>query len=157
MSNPSVNSLAVLAPVSGRVQDMACVPDPVFSAALVGPGVALEPDPERTTAVAPVAGTIAKLHPHAYVVLAEDGRAVLVHLGVDTVELAGEGFETLVTEGDTVAAGQPVIRWDPSLVRTSGRSPLVPVVALDAEVDELMEVLSFDTPVQVGEQLFKIA
>ena len=157
MESPVVNALAVLAPVSGRVSDMGTVPDPVFSAALVGPGVAIDPDPTATTAVAPVAGRVVKLHPHAFVIAADDGRAVLVHLGIDTVELAGAGFELLVTEGDVVEPGQPIVRWDPSLVRASGRSSLVPVVALEAEADELQQIADLNGVVHSGDRLFDIA
>ena len=63
------------------------------------------PSADALTAVSPVAGTVVKLHPHAFVVVADDGRGVLVHLGIDTVQLKGDGFELLIAEGDRVAAG----------------------------------------------------
>ena len=93
-------TLTVLAPVTGQVLGLAEVPDPVFSAALVGPGVALDPVHEpRSQVIAPIAGTILKLHPHAFVVQHDDGRAVLVHLGIDTVELGGAGFVLHASRG----------------------------------------------------------
>ncbi|MEV4295030.1 PTS sugar transporter subunit IIA [Microbispora rosea] len=122
----------VLAPIAGEAIGLAAVPDPVFSQAMVGPGTAIDPLREPVEAVAPIDGTIVKLHPHAYVVVGDDGRGVLVHLGIDTVQLKGEGFRLLAAEGDRVGAGQPVVAWDPAAVEAGGRSPVCPVVALDA-------------------------
>jgi PTS system glucose-specific IIA component len=120
----------VLAPLPGRVVPMSAVPDPVFSTEMVGPGIAIDPDPGEVTVVSPVAGKVVKVHPHAFVVLAPDGVGVLVHLGIDTVKLEGRGFEVLITQGSTVEAGTPMVRWDPSTIH-EGMSPLVPVVAMD--------------------------
>ena len=107
----------VLAPCAGRVLALADVPDPVFAGEMVGPGVAVEPDEGRQTVVSPVAGKLVKLHPHAFVVLTDDGVGVLVHLGIDTVRLEGRGFELVAEEGATIAAGDPVVRWDPGVGR----------------------------------------
>ncbi|WP_242498543.1 PTS sugar transporter subunit IIA [Nocardioides ganghwensis] len=127
-------SQQVLAPCPGRVVAMADVPDPVFAEEMVGPGVAIEPAPGPTTVVAPIAGTVLKVLPHAFVVLG-DGVGVLVHLGINTVRLEGEGFEVLATQGSEVAAGDPMIAWDPAaLPATAGGqdvSPVVPVVLMD--------------------------
>ena len=86
----------VVAPVAGLVRPLADVPDPVFAAEMVGAGVAIEPSGGMAEAVSPVAGTLIKLHPHAYVVVTAEGTGVLVHLGIDTVKLDGDGFELLV-------------------------------------------------------------
>ena len=101
--------MQVLAPVSGTslaVQDM---PDPVFAEQMVGPGVAVEPAAGPTTVVSPIAGKVLKVMPHAFVVMG-DGVGVLVHLGINTVRLEGEGFEVLAEQGSEVAAGDPVER-----------------------------------------------
>ena len=125
----------VLAPCPGRVVAMADVPDAVFAEEMVGPGVAIEPDPGLTTVVSPIDGKVLKVLPHAFVVLG-DGVGVLVHLGINTVRLEGEGFEVLATQGSDVAAGDPMIRWDPSTLPASAGgqdvSPVVPVVVMDA-------------------------
>ncbi|OLT28194.1 PTS glucose transporter subunit IIA [Nocardiopsis sp. CNR-923] len=135
----SDHALRVLSPVPGTARPLDSVPDPVFSRSMVGPGVAVHPetgtegadDPQE--ACSPIDGTVVKLHPHAYVVTSPDGaRSVLVHLGIDTVELAGEGFALLVDQGAEVRAGTPVVRWRPGRVAALGKSPAVPVVALDA-------------------------
>jgi phosphotransferase system IIA component len=74
---------------------------------------------------------VVKVHPHAFVVLGADGVGVLVHLGINTVRLEGKGFEVLVSQGATVAAGDPMVRWDPATITGDGISTLVPVVAMD--------------------------
>jgi sugar PTS system EIIA component len=121
----------VLAPVAGVRQDVQTIPDPVFASGLVGPGVAIMPAPGTQRAVAPVDGILVKLYPHAFVVVTDEGPGVLVHLGVDTVQLGGEGFVPLVEEQAQVRAGDDVVEWDPSYVERTGHSPLCAVVVLD--------------------------
>jgi PTS system N-acetylglucosamine-specific IIA component len=135
-------ALLVTAPVPGRALPLSEVPDPVFAGAMVGPGTAIDPPRGPVDALAPVAGRILKLHPHAYVVVAAEGRAVLVHLGIDTVQLHGEGFSLLAAEGDEVDAGAPVVRWDAAAVEAAGRSPVCPVVALEAAPEVLADVVT---------------
>ncbi|MCA5891964.1 PTS glucose transporter subunit IIA [Isoptericola sp. NEAU-Y5] len=147
-------ALTVLAPVTGTVVDVSEVDDPVFAAGLVGPGLAIEPDGVRgTEAVAPIAGKIVKLHPHAFVVQHDDGRAVLVHLGIDTVKLGGEGFTTHVSEGDVVQRGTVLVTWDPAAVRDGGKSAVCPVVALEASADVVDALAQVGTAVEHGEDL----
>ncbi|MEV4454628.1 PTS sugar transporter subunit IIA [Microbispora sp. NPDC004025] len=143
----------VLAPVAGAAIGLAAVPDPVFSQAMVGPGTAIDPVRGPVEAVAPISGTIVKLHPHAYVVVGDDGRGVLVHLGIDTVQLKGEGFRLLAAEGDRVGAGQPVVAWNPAAIEAGGRSPVCPVVALDAPADAVGKVA--EGGVDAGDALFE--
>ncbi|MEN3583812.1 MULTISPECIES: PTS sugar transporter subunit IIA [unclassified Streptomyces] len=143
----------VTSPQTGRAVGLTAVPDPVFSEAMVGPGTAVDPVREPCEAVAPVGGVLVSLHPHAFVVVTDGGRGVLTHLGIDTVQLNGEGFELLAHKGDTVERGQAIVRWNPSEVEASGKSPLCPVVALDADAHALMD-LREEGPVRVGERLF---
>jgi PTS system glucose-specific IIA component len=121
----------VLAPLAGRLLPLSEVPDPVFAAEMVGPGVAVDPTGDQVTVVSPIAGVVVKAHPHAFVVLGPDGVGILVHLGIDTVRLEGRGFELHVADGVTVAAGDPVVTWDLSVTRAEGLSLVVPVVAMD--------------------------
>ncbi|MEU6997114.1 PTS glucose transporter subunit IIA [Nonomuraea sp. NPDC046570] len=144
---------SVLAPVEGAAVGLSAVPDPVFSAGMVGPGTAIDPSRGPGQAVAPIAGKIMKLHPHAYVIVGDDGKGVLVHLGIDTVQLKGEGFRLLAAEGDRVSAGQPVVAWDPAAIEAGGRSPVCPVVALDASAGSVTEVVM--GAVHVGDELFQ--
>lgn len=121
----------VLAPVEGRALTLAEVPDPVFSQGMVGYGAAIDPPRQVVDAVAPVAGRILKLLPHAYVIMTADNVGVLVHLGLDTVTLNGQGFTAHVAQGDTVEAGQRVITYDVPAIVAAGFSPVVPVVVMD--------------------------
>jgi PTS system N-acetylglucosamine-specific IIA component len=122
--------------VAGTVVALHDVPDPVFAGALVGPGLAIEPDDSATVVRAPVAGTLVKVKPHAFVVVGEGDRGVLVHLGIDTVKRNGAGFEVLASEGSRVESGDSVIRWDPAAIRAAGLSAVCPVVALDGSAIE---------------------
>lgn len=121
----------VLAPVRGRGVALADVPDPVFAQGMVGYGAAVDPPTEVLDAVAPVSGTVVRMLPHAYVVMTPEGVGVLVHLGLDTVQLQGAGFTTHVNQGDTVAAGQVMVTYDVPSVVATGLSPIVPVVIMD--------------------------
>lgn len=120
----------VLAPCAGAVLPMADVPDAVFAGEVVGPGVAIDPPREPATVVSPIAGRALKVMPHAFVVLHEDGWGVLVHLGIDTVGLEGQGFDVLVEEGAEVEAGTAMVRWDPAAVEAGGLSPVIPVCVM---------------------------
>jgi glucose-specific phosphotransferase system IIA component len=125
-------ALKVTAPLAGTAVPLSDVPDPVFAEGIVGPGVAVRPDPGARTAAAPIAGVLAKVKPHAFVVVSPDGRGVLVHLGIDTVSLGGDGFAVLAAEGAAVEVGDAIIEWDPVAVEAGGRSAICPVIALDA-------------------------
>ncbi|MCZ4103741.1 PTS glucose transporter subunit IIA [Streptomyces sp. SID13666] len=143
----------VSSPLAGRAIGLAAVPDPVFSGAMVGPGTAIDPVREPSAAVSPVDGIIVSLHPHAFVVVDDEGHGVLTHLGIDTVQLNGDGFELLVAKGDTVQRGQEVIRWNPAAVEAAGKSPVCPVVALEATAEALSDV-AVEGDVKAGAPLF---
>lgn len=143
----------VTSPLAGRSIGLAAVPDPVFSGAMVGPGTAVDPVREPSAAVSPVDGIVVSLHPHAFVVIDDEGHGVLTHLGIDTVQLNGQGFELLVNKGDTVRRGDPVVRWNPAEVEAAGKSPICPVVALEATAESLSDV-SETGDVEPGATLF---
>ncbi len=148
-------TLRILAPVGGEVVAMAQVPDPVFAESIVGPGLAVNPTGQgEVDALAPVAGTIAKFHPHAFVIVTEQGRGVLVHLGLDTVQLKGQGFTLHAAEQDTVTAGQRLVSWNPAQVAEGGRSPVCPVIALEGEAQALSFAAEPGTTVAAGDELF---
>ena len=126
-----MSTTKVLAPVAGRAVALQDVPDPVFAQGMVGYGAAIEPPHGVVEAVAPVSGKLLKLLPHAYVVLTPEGVGVLVHLGLDTVALKGEGFTSHVSQGDDVTAGQLVITYDVPAIVAKGLNPVVPVVVMD--------------------------
>jgi PTS system glucose-specific IIA component/PTS system N-acetylglucosamine-specific IIA component len=146
----------VAAPLPGTVVPMTEVPDPVFAASLVGAGVGIEPGPDAglVDVVAPVTGRLLKVHPHAFIVLTPEGRGVLVHVGIDTVELDGAPFTLHVSEGDEVTLGDRVVTVDVAAVRAAGMSPVSPVVVMDAAADTVPPVTA-GAPVAVGELLFR--
>lgn len=122
----------LIAPFAGEVIEISAVPDPVFSGGMLGPGFAVIPAEDATLVEvgAPVSGRLVKVFRtlHAFGMVSDEGVEVLVHIGLETVELGGEGFEALVADGERVEAGQPVIRVDAAAVRASGRDPITPVV-----------------------------
>nr|BBH92330.1 hypothetical protein KTA_05290 [Thermogemmatispora argillosa] len=127
------SELVILAPLDGQVVPLERVPDEVFAQKLVGDGLAIEP--WGSVALAPISGRLVRLFPggHAFVIAAgpedrEEEAAVIVHLGLDTVELAGDGFTLLAQEGDRVEAGTPVVRFDRARIAARGKSLLSPVV-----------------------------
>lgn len=121
--------LDVLAPLDGTVVDLEKVPDEVFAQKMAGDGVAIDPSGE--IAVAPVAGTLVKLFPggHAFGIAADNGIELIVHLGLDTIELEGAGFENIATEGQLVQVGTPIVRFDRATIERMGKVMLSPVVS----------------------------
>jgi glucose-specific phosphotransferase system IIA component len=147
--------MQVLSPCAGRVFPITEVSDPVFAGQMVGPGIALEPLAEQMVVVAPVAGTILKLHPHAFAMVSAEGLGVLVHLGINTVRLDGQGFELLAAEGEAVAAGDPVVSWNPAEISGPEISTTVMVVALDRPADSVTSAVVGEV-VAAGEELFSV-
>jgi PTS system glucose-specific IIA component len=148
----STMDMYVATPISGTAIALTEVPDPIFSQLMVGPGAAIDPDRKPQVVLAPIAGTLVKLKPHAFVVAGLGGKGVLVHLGIDTVNLEGRGFELIAKEGEELRAGQPVVTWNPAEVERGGLSPIVPVIALDAEAGAIDAVVG--GPVLAGDELF---
>jgi PTS system glucose-specific IIA component len=147
--------LQVWSPVTGTSLAVTDLPDPVFARGMVGPGVAIRPHPGRQAALAPVPGSLVKMLPHAFIVRTDTGYAVLVHLGVDTVQMHGAGFEALAREGDDVSAGDEILTWDPAAVEAAGHSPVCAVVVLDCE-PELLDALAVGVDVEPKQLLFEI-
>lgn len=155
---------SVVSPTDGTVVALGDVPDPVFAGQLVGAGVAVQPAGDTESpggtgrlvrVVSPLAGEIVKLHPHAFVVVGESGTGVLVHVGIDTVKLAGQGFELAVAEGATVARGELVVSFDPAVVEAAGYSSVIPVVVLDSPADSVDQAAVGST-VASGDPLFDL-
>lgn len=164
--------LTVLAPLPGVVRPLGQVPDDVFAQAMVGPGVAIDPHREgEIEVVAPVEGTLVKVHPHAVALetaptgaagragerAAPDagrGRGVLVHLGIDTIKLDGEGFTVHVQPGQQVGAGELLIRWCPQVAIGARHPVITPVLALGAQAAALTLLVTEGETVDAGDDLF---
>lgn len=150
-------ALTVLAPVAGTVVVLQDVDDPVFAGEIVGPGLAIEPDPVLGGRVlAPVAGTVVKMHPHAFVLATDDRKGVLVHLGINTVQLGGAGFTLHAGEQDRVEPGQLLVEWDPAAVTASGRPAVCPVIALDADAATVERLATPGAVIAPGDPLLTI-
>ncbi|USR79218.1 PTS sugar transporter subunit IIA [Arcanobacterium pinnipediorum] len=117
---------------AGRVVPVTEVPDPVFAQGMLGDGYAVIPDENADELVvcAPVDGEVAKLFKtlHAFTMHVESGVDLLVHIGLDTVDMRGEGFTALVEKGQAVKAGTPIMRLDAKALRASGKNLITPVV-----------------------------
>ena len=115
-------------PIEGTAVALSDVPDPIFAAGKLGEGVAIEPT--GTTVVAPAAGKVAATYPsgHAVGLKLENGIELLIHVGLDTVNLDGKGFSVKVAKGDVVAAGDTLIEFDPEVIKEAGYPLITPVI-----------------------------
>lgn len=120
----------VAAPVTGELIALGDVADPAFSSGALGPGVGIRPTSNDITA--PVTGTVLSVMPHAYGLRSTDGIEVLVHIGVDTVELEGRGFTAHVSQGQHVSAGAPLAQADLTTIADAGYDTTVIVVVTNA-------------------------
>ncbi|ANF88150.1 PTS mannose transporter subunit IIC [Pseudomonas antarctica] len=125
--------LELLAPLSGVLLALDQVPDPVFASRVIGDGLCI--DPTSQTLCAPLAGVISNIQDsgHAVSVTDDNGVQVLMHIGLDTVNLAGQGFRRLVQEGQRVEAGQPLIEFDADYVALNARSLLTLMLVVSGE------------------------
>jgi PTS system N-acetylglucosamine-specific IIA component len=129
----------------------------MFAEAMLGPGLAIDPPRSRVVAVAPVSGTLASLFPHAMGIEAEGGYSILVHLGLETVQLNGEGFTLLKAKGDSVVAGEPIIEWDPAVIEAGGLPVITPLIAIQAEAGAITQLVADGTQVEAGTPVFEVA
>ncbi|MCT4411422.1 sucrose-specific PTS transporter subunit IIBC [Leuconostoc falkenbergense] len=116
----TVDGFEISAPVSGQLVDLATVNDPVFAGGMMGKGAAIEP--ADGTIVAPADGTITVAYAtkHAYGLTTADGVEILIHIGIDTVNLDGKGFESFVKQGQTVSKGDKLGTFDAAIIKDAG-------------------------------------
>ncbi|MGX2948942.1 PTS glucose transporter subunit IIA [Frederiksenia canicola] len=141
----------IYAPLSGEIVNIEDVPDVVFSEKIVGDGIAVRPNGD--VIVAPVNGTIGKIFEtnHAFSIESDEGIELFVHFGIDTVELKGEGFTRLATEGQKVKVGDPIIQFDLALLESKAKSVLTPVVI--SNMDEISNLQKHTGEVVKGESV----
>jgi phosphocarrier protein len=146
--------LTLSAPLSGPVLTLAKVPDPVFASGAMGDGIAI--DPINDTLYSPCAGVIIHVARtgHALTVRADNGAEILLHLGLDTVELNGEGFSMLVKEGLRVTKGQPLLRYDLDRVGQQCKSLVSLLILTNSEDFQVLPITL--KAVKVGEPLLHI-
>lgn len=134
-SDRTPDSNAILSPVAGRLMNLEATGDPVFASRALGEGVGVVPETAGETAVlAPVSGTLKTVARtgHAFGIKTDGGIEVLVHIGIDTVDMDGEGFAVVVAKGERIAAGEPLATVDFGKVAAAGHSVVVVVTVVNA-------------------------
>lgn len=145
----------IMAPVDGEVLPLAKAVMKVFASKALGEGVVIEPS--SGTVVAPFDGKVVTLFPtkHAIGLVSPNGAEVLIHIGVNTVELNGKYFESFVKQGDEVKAGQPMVTFDPQSIKKAGYSAQVMVLVTNTAAYQNVSVLH-EGNTRSKEQLLKL-
>ncbi|WP_432452218.1 MULTISPECIES: PTS glucose transporter subunit IIA [unclassified Agarivorans] len=143
------SGIDIIAPLSGEIVPIEEVPDVVFAEKIVGDGIAIKPSGNKM--VAPCDGTIGKIFEtnHAFSLESTDGIELFVHFGIDTVELKGEGFTRIASEGQEVKQGDVIIEFDLAVLEEKAKSTLTPVVI--SNMDEIKELVKMSGPVTISE------
>jgi sugar PTS system EIIA component len=120
-------------PVFGKAVELTTVPDEVFATKMVGDGIAFEPS--EGVVYSPVSGIIVNIFPtkHAMVIRTREGLEVIIHIGIDTACLKGDGFESLVKEGQPVRTGDKIITFNMHLINEKAKSIIIPVILTNME------------------------
>ncbi|WP_324289594.1 PTS sugar transporter subunit IIA, partial [Mammaliicoccus sciuri] len=150
-----VNDVLVESPVSGNVVDLTTIQDPVFSSLAMGKGIAIEPD--SNVVVAPFNGVVESLFPtgHAIGLKSDNGAEVLIHIGIDTVKLEGKYFKPLVSQGETVEIGQPLIEFDREAIKQEGYDTVIPVVVTNSNLAKDV-VLEDHQTIETGKHILTV-
>ncbi|WP_059174269.1 glucose-specific PTS transporter subunit IIBC [Bacillus sp. FJAT-27445] len=141
----------IVSPLKGEIKSITEVPDQVFAGKMMGDGFAIEPS--EGLVVSPADGKIINLFPtkHAIGILSNTGKEILIHVGIDTVNLKGEGFETLVSENEMVKKGQPLLKFNLDFIKKNASSTITPIVFTNLHGGERIQIKKFGT-VDKGEE-----
>lgn len=137
--------IKIFAPQCGECVETGVVPDPVFSEGLLGEGVCIIP--EEKEVLSPVDGVVVQVFDtnHAYAIRSDEGLEILVHIGINTVELLGEGFSPKVKAGDRVLKGELLCLCDIDLLKERGYEIYTPVIVTNSDMAESVEILKGKT------------
>ncbi|NMD70059.1 PTS glucose transporter subunit IIA [Bacillus sp. DNRA2] len=151
------DQLQIFTPVDGKVIPLEEVPDPVFSQKMMGEGVAVIP--ETGNVYAPVNGTIIQIAntKHAVGILTKDGTEILIHVGLDTVSLKGQGFHVPVKLGDEVSMGDLLIEVDWEFLKANGKNIVTPIVITNSQNSEKTYAVTAEKEVQHGKSVILTA
>ncbi|MDU1322996.1 MAG: glucose-specific PTS transporter subunit IIBC [Clostridium botulinum] len=140
-----------VSPIEGKILPITDVPDEVFSQKMMGDGFAIEP--KNGTVVSPVDGVITTVFPtkHAIGITAENGLELLIHFGIDTVNLKGEGLEALVEQDAKVKAGDPILKVDIDKIKDKVPSIITPIIFTNLTDDQKLEIVKLGNHVKSGE------
>ncbi|EWH23056.1 PTS sugar transporter subunit IIA [Bacillus haynesii] len=153
-SKKKIKEEEIFSPLTGQLVPLEQVPDPVFSEKMMGDGIAVIP--EEGMLVSPVEGEVVQVFhtKHAIGIKSVSGLDILLHVGLETVELNGEGFNVFIKEGQTVKVGDPLLNFDISFLRNENKEIITPIVITNysEKVDEIVHV--DQQAVSRGENLF---
>lgn len=154
-SKLNISGATIVSPLQGKLHSLKQVEDGMFSEEILGQGVAIEPS--EGTVLSPVNGTVSALFDskHAIGITSEDGIELLIHVGIDTVQLNGEGYEYSVQKGQKILIGDKLIQFDLEGIKAKGYKAITPVVITNsAEVGDILT--ANDGPINIGEEIIKI-
>lgn len=134
LKKKSNKEIKLVAPITGKTIDLSAVPDKVFAEKLAGDGIAI--DPTGDVIVAPADGELTLVFKtmHAFAITLSNGAELLIHIGIDTVSLNGEGFKQLVEAGTAVKAGTPIIKIDRDFILSKGLSLITPLLITNMDI-----------------------
>lgn len=143
----------ILSPLNGEVRALETATDPVFAQKMMGPGVVIEPSDGEL--IAPFNGTVSAFFPtkHAIGLTSSDGVEVLIHIGMDTVKLDGQGFEAFVAQGDEISHGQKLISFDIEAIKAAGYVVETPVIVTNSDVFDVAVSGELPRTVAFGEEI----
>lgn len=146
----------VVSPVKGKVIALSEVPDPVFSTKMMGDGIAVFP--EEGEIVSPIDGTVIYVFPtkHAIALKSKNGLEILIHIGLETVSLNGEGFTTYVETGQEVTVGQLLVNVDLAFVKERVPSIITPIIITNGELVKSMSISKSSEVVKGTDVLLKL-
>ncbi|HSH36497.1 PTS glucose transporter subunit IIA [Schnuerera sp.] len=135
------NKLTIKAPIAGIVSELKEVPDDVFAQKIIGDGIAIEPT--DNILYSPVKGEIVQIFPtlHAIGIETKEGIEILIHLGIDTVELKGEGFTSFVEKGQNINVGDKLLEIDWDYIKDKVPSILTPIIITNMDKVDKMKIL----------------
>lgn len=150
-----VKRIVISSPVTGMASDLGTAPDEAFAQKMMGDGAVVTP--EEAFVCAPEDGEVAFVFDtkHAIGYMTDSGISLLIHVGIDTVKLNGEGFEVLVENGQKVKKGQPMLKLDLDYLKANAPSLATPVLCTELEDDQRIRLLK-EGPVKAGEPLFEV-
>lgn len=152
-SAPLADLVEISSPLSGQVKELSQATDPVFAQGVMGQGVLIEPS--QGDLLAPVDGVVSVLFPtkHAVGIVSDQGVEMLMHIGMDTVNLEGKGFTAHVSQGDRVKAGDKLISFDIDLIKDAGYVTETPVIITNQDQYQADALGSLPRQVAVGDAL----